>query len=79
MAGRYTVKLMLSLEEIRTILKSLSIGCDQLAKKLDRLRGTHRMSDVLNEYQMLVHTKLHFERLLTEIVDAEVEEENREK
>jgi len=27
---------------------------------------------VLSEYQILTHTKLHFERILTEIVDKEV-------
>jgi len=74
MAGRYTVKLSLTLDEIRTIVKSLSIGADQVGKKLDRLRGTYRAPDVLDEYQLLTHTKLHFERVLTEIVDREVED-----
>jgi len=72
MAGRYTVKLTLSLDEIRTIVKSLSIGADQVGKKLDRVRGTYRANDVLMEYQLLTHTKLHFERALTEVVDMEV-------
>jgi len=74
MAGRYTVKLSLTLDEIRAIVKSLSIGADQVGKKLDRLRGTYRAPDVLDEYQLLTHTKLHFERALTEIVDMEVED-----
>jgi len=74
MAGNYSVKLSLSLDEIRTIVKSLSIGADQVGKKLDRLRGTYRAADVLGEYQILTHTKLHFERILTEIVDREVED-----
>jgi len=76
MAGRYTVKLSLTLDEIRTIVKSLSIGADQVGKKLDRVRGTYRASDVLTEYQLLTHTKLHFERALTDIVDMEVNDAN---
>lgn len=73
MAGRYSVKLSLSLDEIRTVVKSLSIGADQVGKKLDRLRGTHRAPDVLDEYSVLVHTKLHFERVLAEILEEEVD------
>lgn len=72
MAGRYSVKLSLTLDEIRTVVKSLSIGADQVGKKLDRVRGTYRAGEVLGEYQILTHTKLHFERILTEIVDKEV-------
>jgi hypothetical protein len=77
MAGRYSVRLSLTLDEIRTIVKSLSIGADQVGKKLDRVRGTYRAPDVLGEYQILTHTKLHFERLLTEIVDKEMEDEKQ--
>lgn len=73
MAGRYTVRLSLTLDEIRTIVKSLSIGADQVGKKMDRVRGTHRAGDVLTEYGVLVKTKIHFERILSEILDKEVE------
>lgn len=73
MAGRYTVKLSLTLDEVRTIVKSLSIGADQVGKKMDRLRGTHRHGDVLTEYSVLVKTKIHFERVLSEILEREVE------
>jgi len=75
MAGRYTVKLSLTLDEIRTVVKSLSIGADQVGKKMDRVRGTHRASGVLTEYGVLVKTKIHFERILSEIIDKEVENE----
>ena len=71
MAGRYSVKLSLTLDEIRLIVKSLSIGADQVGKKMDRLRGTHRHGDVLTEYSVLVHTKIHFERILAEILGKE--------
>jgi hypothetical protein len=74
MAGRYTVKLSLTLDEIRTVVKSLSIGADQVGKKMDRVRGTHRAGDVLTEYGVLVKTKIHFERILAEILDREVED-----
>jgi len=74
MAGRYTVRLSLTLDEIRTIVKSLSIGADQVGKKMDRVRGTHRAGDVLTEYGVLVKTKIHFERILSEILDKEVED-----
>lgn len=74
MAGRYTVRLSLTLDEIRTIVKSLSIGADQVGKKMDRVRGTHRAPDVLGEYSVLVKTKIHFERILSEILDKEVED-----
>ena len=73
MAGHYTVKLSLSLDEIRTVVKSLSIGADQVGKKLDRVRGTHRAGDVLTEYGVLVRTKIHFERILAEVIDREVD------
>lgn len=75
MAGRYTVKLSLTLDEIRTIVKSLSIGADQVGKKMDRVRGTYRAGDVLTEYGVLVKTKIHFERLLAEVIDREVDNE----
>lgn len=75
MAGRYTVRLSLTLDEIRTIVKSLSIGADQVGKKMDRVRGTHRAGDVLTEYGVLVKTKIHFERLLAEVIDREVDNE----
>jgi len=75
MAGRYTVKLSLTLDEIRTVVKSLSIGADQVGKKMDRVRGTYRANDVLTEYGVLVKTKIHFERILSEIIDKEVENE----
>lgn len=75
MAGRYTVHLSLTLDEIRTIVKSLSIGADQVGKKLDRVRGTYRASDVLTEYGVLVRTKIHFERLLGDVIDKEVDNE----
>ena len=73
MAGPYSVKLSLTLDEIRMIVKSLSIGADQVGKKMDRLRGTHRHADVLREYSVLVHTKIHFEGILAEIISREVE------
>lgn len=73
MAGRYTVKLSLTLDEIRTVVKSLSIGADQVGKKMDRVRGTYRAGDVLTEYGVLVKTKIHFERILAEIIDREVD------
>lgn len=75
MAGRYNVKLSMTLDEIRTIVKSLSIGADQVGKKLDRVRGTYRAVDVLTEYNVLVKTKIHFEHLLSEIIDREVDYE----
>lgn len=79
MAGRYTVKLSLTLDEIRTVVKSLSIGADQVGKKMDRVRGTYRANDVLTEYGVLVKTKIHFERILSEIIDKEVENEHEDE
>jgi hypothetical protein len=67
--------LSLTLDEIRTVVKSLSIGADQVGKKMDRVRGTYRANDVLTEYGVLVKTKIHFERILSEIIDKEVENE----
>ena len=74
MAGRYSVKLSLTLDEIRTVVKSLSIGADQVGKKMDRTRGSHRHVDVMTEYKVLVRTKLHFERILSEILEKEVDD-----
>lgn len=69
MAGAYIVRLSLSLNEMRTIIKSLSIGCDQLSKKMDRLYGTSRYVEVAREYGLLVRTKFHFERELVKMLD----------
>lgn len=42
---------------LRAVIKSLSIGCDQLSKKLGRVVDDGRRSDVFDEYIILMNAK----------------------
>lgn len=65
-----TFPVELTLEEIRAVTKSLSIGCDQLAKKISRLGESPRVNDVIDEYQTLVSAKNAIEAVLAEGMSA---------
>ena len=56
-------------EQMRAVVKSLSIGCDQLSKKIDRLREegggaylTKMERNLLAEYDLLLTAKQKIER-----------------
>lgn len=40
--------------ELRAVIKSLSIGCDQLSKKLERMSTTQYHADVESELKLLM-------------------------
>ena len=44
-----TLDVTITLSELRAVVKSLSIGVDQLAKKINRLGDGPRADDVYNE------------------------------
>jgi hypothetical protein len=59
-----SVEVTITLNELRAVIKSLSIGVDQLAKKLQRLTG-HVISDSLyQEYLWLSTAKKEMEETL---------------
>jgi hypothetical protein len=65
------VDVTITLNELRAVVKSLSIGVDQLAKKLQRLTG-HVISDSLyQEYLWLSEAKKEFESVLIETLKGE--------
>jgi len=63
-----------SLEELRAIVKSLSIGTDQLAKKLDRIKFTDLERDILKDYAILSRAKMQFEQELIRVVEQEADD-----
>lgn len=73
MAGYHTVTMQFSLDELRAIVKSLSIGSDQLAKKLDRHKFTDKEREILSEYALLSRAKLQFEQELVALLERERE------
>lgn len=63
-----TIEVSLTLSELKATVKSLSIGCDQLAKKIDRLGHSKQGDEVAKEYMLLMHSKLEFEEALMEVM-----------
>lgn len=48
-----TITIDLTFDELRAVIKSISIGCDQLTKKLERVGSTKWQSDVHDELTLL--------------------------
>ena len=63
-----TIEVSLTLSVLKATVKSLSIGCDQLAKKIDRLGDSKQGDEVAKEYMLLMHSKLEFEEALMEVM-----------
>ena len=63
-----TIEVSLTLSELKETVKSLSIGCDQIAKKIDRLGDSKQGDEVAKEYMLLMHSKLEFEEALMEVM-----------
>lgn len=64
-----TLEVSLTLSELQAAVKSLSIGCDQLSKKIDRAeaRGdTAATKRVIDEYKMTARAKRELEAVLFE-------------
>lgn len=61
-----TIEVSMTLDELRAVTKSLSIGADQLAKKVQRLGENPRAKDVVEEYLLLMTAKGECEAVLRE-------------
>ena len=66
-----TIEVTVTLSELRTVIKSLSIGVDQLAKKLNRLGDDKRANDVFAEFADLMSAKREMEEVLIEALKGE--------
>ena len=56
----YGININLTYDELKALYKSVSIGCEQLLKKLERLEGTKYADDAAKELHelMFVHNKV---------------------
>jgi hypothetical protein len=61
-----TLEVSLTLDELRAVSKSLSIGADQLARKINRLGDDRRAQDIVAEYKLLMEAKMECESVLKE-------------
>lgn len=61
-----TLEITLTLDELRAVTKSLSIGADQLARKVQRLGEDRRANDISTEYVLLMEAKAECEAVLRE-------------
>lgn len=59
-----TITIQLEVDELRAVVKSLSIGCDQLAKKALRLGAGKTRQDVSSELSLLSNAKWELENAL---------------
>jgi hypothetical protein len=59
-----TLEVSLTLQELRAVVKSLSIGADQLAKKVQRLGANSKADDIASEYLLLFRAKAECESVL---------------
>ena len=60
----YTTSTDLTIPELRSVIKSLSIGCDQVAKKIGRVATTKWQDGVTEEYALMMEAKHKFEKSL---------------
>jgi hypothetical protein len=58
----------LEYDELRAVIKSLSIGCDQLSKKLDRLSSTSYRQETQEELLLLMRATSKFNDALSETI-----------
>ena len=59
-----TINIQLEIDELRAVVKSLSIGCDQLAKKAMRLGAGKTRESVAEELALLNTAKWELETAL---------------
>lgn len=57
--------------ELRNVIKSLSIGAAQLAKKLNRLGDDSRADEIYNEFADLMSAKKEMEEVLLAALQGE--------
>lgn len=51
-------------EEVRAVIKSISIGCEQLTKKLERVESTKWEPTVKSELELLMSANARFQNSL---------------
>ncbi len=66
-----TLDVTITLTELRAVVKSLSIGTDQLAKKINRLGDNKRADDVYAEFADLMSAKKEMEEVLLAALQGE--------
>ncbi len=66
-----TLDVTITLTELRAVVKSLSIGVDQLAKKINRLGDDKRANDVYAEFADLMSAKKEMEEVLLAALQGE--------
>ena len=66
-----TLEVTITLTELRAVVKSLSIGTDQLAKKINRLGDDKRADDVYAEFADLMSAKKEMEEVLLAALQGE--------
>ena len=60
MSNEIQVQTTLTMPELRAVIKSLSIGCDQLARKLERMSSTKYHNEVEVELGLLMEANRKF-------------------
>jgi hypothetical protein len=63
-----TINTQLTIDELRATIKSLSIGCDQVAKKVGRVSSTKWQDGVSEEYALLMTSKHKLELALIQFM-----------
>ena len=66
-----TLDVTITLTELRAVVKSLSIGVDQLAKKINRLGDDKRADDIFTEFAALMSAKKEMEEVLLAALQGE--------
>lgn len=70
-----TVTINLTFDELRAVIKSISIGCDQLTKKLERVGSSKWQSDVHDELSLLTSANgVMSDRLVTALKEMNYED-----
>ena len=67
-----TLEVTMTLLELRAVVKSLSIGVDQLAKKINRLGDDRRANDIFTEFAALMSAKREMESVLIQALQGDV-------
>ena len=66
-----TLEVTITLTELRAVIKSLSIGVDQLAKKINRLGDDKRANETFAEFADLMSAKKEMEEVLLAALQGE--------
>jgi hypothetical protein len=64
------IQISLQFDELRAVVKSLSIGCDQLSRKLDRLSSSKYSKDTQEELLVLMQANNKMQDALAEVIEG---------